>query len=109
MTALELARDAPAARPTIARMLAALIATLSPGSYDAELETQLLACLGEPTLDPQPLAQNAAALWQLRNPDVDATEANQDPPWQIFHTSSPITPDPQANRDAAYSRPTPPP
>src|SRR3546814_4480679 len=84
MTALELARDAPAARPTIARMLAALIAPLLPGSYDAELETQLLACLGEPTLDPQPLAQTAAELLLLKHTDVDADAATHDPLWQMF-------------------------
>src|SRR3546814_3334056 len=65
-------------------MLAALIAPLSPGSYDAELETQLLACLGEPTLDPQPLAQTAAELLLLKHTDVDADAATHDPLWQMF-------------------------
>src|SRR3546814_15965402 len=97
MTALELARDAPAARPTIARMLAALIAPLSPGSYDAELETQLLACLGEPTLDPQPLAQTAAQLLLPKTNDVDADAATTAPLPQLFlqhcrNTPPPITP-----------------
>src|SRR3546814_10913329 len=44
----------------------------------------LLACLGEPTLDPQPLAQTAAELLLLKHTDVDADAATHDPLWQMF-------------------------
>ncbi|RIA37133.1 methyltransferase family protein [Hephaestia caeni] len=84
MTALTLAHDAPAARSAIARMLAALIAPLSPDIYDADLEAQLVACLDDPALDPQPLAQTAAELLLLKYPVVDAEAAAHDPLWHAF-------------------------
>ncbi|HVI99471.1 MAG TPA: class I SAM-dependent methyltransferase [Sphingomonas sp.] len=84
MTALRLARNAPAARPTIARMLAALLASLSPEDSDPELEAQLLACFEEPVLDPQPLANVVAALLLREHPDADAEAAVRDPLWLAF-------------------------
>src|SRR3546814_19995199 len=46
--------------------------------------TLFRSCLGEPTLDPQPLAQTAAELLLLKHTDVDADAATHDPLWQMF-------------------------
>src|SRR3546814_9760725 len=46
--------------------------------------TTLFRSLGEPTLDPQPLAQTAAELLLLKHTDVDADAATHDPLWQMF-------------------------
>jgi SAM-dependent methyltransferase len=67
-----------AARHAIRRPLAALLATLRPAGYDPRLAADLLACLADDQLDPQPLARVSAAL--LRH----AEEA--DPLWNAFLT-----------------------
>lgn len=67
-----------AARAAIRRPLADLLATLDPQGDDATLEADLLACLRDDQLDPQPLARVTAALLL----HMDAA----DPLWIAFLT-----------------------
>ncbi|ATY32634.1 class I SAM-dependent methyltransferase [Sphingomonas psychrotolerans] len=67
-----------AARHAIRRPLAALLAMLRPADYDARLAADLLACLADDQLDPQPLARVTAAL--LRHAE------DADPLWNAFLT-----------------------
>ncbi len=70
-----------AARHAVRRPLAGLLAALRPARFDPALEADLLACLGDERLDPQPLARVAAALLLHKHGD-----AGSDPLWRAFLT-----------------------
>lgn len=70
-----------AARHAIRRPLADLLATLRPAASDPRLEADLLACLNDDQLDPQPLARVAADLLLLNDRDPGS-----DPLWAGFLT-----------------------
>jgi 2-polyprenyl-3-methyl-5-hydroxy-6-metoxy-1,4-benzoquinol methylase len=67
-----------AARHAVRRVLAEALAGVRPTDYDARLAADLLACLADDQLDPQPLARLAAELL------LHADDA--DPLWPVFLT-----------------------
>ncbi|AQR73963.1 bifunctional 2-polyprenyl-6-hydroxyphenol methylase/3-demethylubiquinol 3-O-methyltransferase UbiG [Sphingomonas sp. LM7] len=77
--ALARAEGNAAARHTIRRPLAELLATIRPAAVDARLEADLLACLNDDQLDPQPLARITAELLLLKNSEAS-------PLWTAFLT-----------------------
>lgn len=70
-----------AARHAIRQPLAELLTTIRPATPDARLEADLLDCLNDDQLDPQPLARVTAELLLLKGGD-----AATDPLWTIFLT-----------------------
>lgn len=77
--AMARARGNAAARHAIRRPLAELLATLQPGAPDTLLEADLLGCLEDDQLDPQPLARVTAGLLLL-----DDRDPATDPLWIAF-------------------------
>ncbi|TGX52845.1 class I SAM-dependent methyltransferase [Sphingomonas gei] len=69
-----------AARHAVRRPLAELLAALRPARFDAALEADLLTCLTDDQLDPQPLARVTAALLLHTQP------ASNHPLWRAFLT-----------------------
>ena len=70
-----------AARHTIRQLLAELLAAMRPTTADARLEADLLGCLNDEQLDPQPLARITAEALLLKDGDATA-----DPLWTAFLT-----------------------
>lgn len=70
-----------AARRAIRQPLAELLATIRPAAADAQLEADLLGCLTDEQLDPQPLARVTAEVLLLKNRD-----ASTDSLWTAFLT-----------------------
>ncbi len=70
-----------AARRAIRQPLAELLATIRPAAADARLEADLLGCLSDEQLDPQPLARVTAEALLRKHGD-----AATDPLWIAFLT-----------------------